>query len=46
LSSDLDRVFHGLIFEEERNNDWFIDFGNAAAGYIKNKNEARQAVFE
>jgi hypothetical protein len=37
LSSDLDRVFHGLIFEEERNNDWFIDFGNAVAGYIKNK---------
>ncbi|MCX7096294.1 MAG: hypothetical protein NTV43_00130 [Methylococcales bacterium] len=37
LSSDLDRVFHGLIFEEERNNDWFIDFGNAVADYIKNK---------
>ena len=37
LSSDLNSVFHGLIFEEERNNDWFIDFGNAVAGYIKNK---------
>jgi hypothetical protein len=37
LSSDLDPVFHGLIFEEERNNDWYIDFGNAVANYIKNK---------
>jgi hypothetical protein len=43
LSSDLDRVFHGLVFEEERNNDWFIDFGNAVAGYIKNK-KRRKAI--
>lgn len=37
LSSELDRVFHGLIFEEQRTNDWFIDFGNTVASYIKNK---------
>lgn len=37
LSSDLNRVFHGLVFDEERNNNWFIDFGNAVASYIKNK---------
>ncbi len=37
LSHDLDPIFHGLIFEEQRDNAWFIDFGNAVASFIKNR---------
>ena len=37
LSSELNAVFQGLIHEDQRTNDWFIDFGNAVSAYIKNK---------
>lgn len=37
LSDELEPIFQGLIFEERRDNDWFIDFGNKVASYLKNR---------
>lgn len=41
LNNELNSVFHGLIHEDQRTNDWFIDFGNAVSAYIKNKPRRR-----
>lgn len=37
ISEDLDDIYQGLIYEKLRNTDWFINFGNSLASFIKNR---------
>jgi hypothetical protein len=37
ISEDLDDVYQGLIYENKRDTDWFINFGNSLASFIKNR---------